>query len=46
MKTPQEVREQIQEDIISFGSVIDLDDTAIDALCEIIVKNFKELKTN
>ena len=42
------VREQIQQDILSFASVIDdekifFNDEVLDELCEIVVRNFEKL---
>jgi hypothetical protein len=42
------VREQIQQDILSFASVIDdkkliFNDKVLDELCEIVVRNFEKL---
>jgi hypothetical protein len=42
------VREQVQQDILSFASVIDekklvLNDKVLDELCEIVVRNFEKL---
>jgi len=42
------VREQIQEDILSFASVIDdeklfFNDDVLDELCDIVVSNFTKL---
>ena len=44
----QQVIEQIQEDILSYASVIDdekifLNDDVLDELCEIVVSNFNKL---
>lgn len=44
------VREQIQEDILSFASVIDdekifLNDDVLDELCNIVVSNFARIVT-
>ena len=45
------VREQIQEDIISFASVIDdekifFTDEVLDELCAIVINNFTKLTNN
>jgi hypothetical protein len=42
------VREQIQQDILSFASVLDdekiiLNDDVLDELCDIVVSNFNKL---
>ena len=44
----QQVIEQIQEDILSYASVIDdekifLNDDVLDELCDIVVSNFNKL---
>lgn len=48
-KNASEVREQIQEDILSFASVIDdeklfFNESVLDELCGIVVKNFRDLE--
>ena len=42
------VREQIQQDILSFASIVDdekifFNDEVLDELCEIVVRNFNQL---
>ena len=42
------VREQIQQDILSFASIVDdekifFNDEVLDELCEIVVRNFEKL---
>jgi hypothetical protein len=34
------IKEQIQEDIITFADELGLNQDQVDALCEIVVKNF------
>ena len=39
----QQIKEQIQEDIISYGDVKGLSQETIDQLCQIIVDNFDKI---